>query len=130
MLNWIAIACATYAAPVSGADAPQPTIYIVEMLDGSVQLEGERYSQPDSLRVKLAEIIRRNPPPALRLSGETGPCWSDPFKAARGLLVEAGFLKSDIVIEDKLCGPPPLRPVPVAALLLPKQEPIPIPPPR
>lgn len=90
-------------------------LLILTMLDGSVQLEGERYSQPEPLRAKLAEINRRIPTPALQLrSGEIGPCDGDPFKAARELLTKAGFLKpGEVIIEDRLCGGrPQFRPLP------------------
>ena len=108
-----------HVAPASGADTPPPTIYILSMLDGTVQLEGERYSQVAPLNAKLEEISRRTPKPELQFRfGEVGPCYGDPFRAATDLLAKTDMFKNIVFIESRLCGGQgPVQPVPVAPLL-------------
>ena len=120
------IASVSWVAPASGADTPPPAIYVDTMLDGSVRLEGKRYSEPAPLRAKLAEISQRVPTPALQLRyGEAGPCGGDPFAAATQLLVKAGFLPPPgVTVGSRLCvgpdfGSDQLRLVPVAPMVLP-----------
>ena len=119
VLRWLVIVSVCCVAPASGADTPPPTIYIMSMLDGTVQLEGERYSQVAPLNAKLAEISLRNPKPELQIRfGEPGPCDGDTFRAATDLLAKTDMFKNTVLVVSRLCvGQGPVHPVPDALLL-------------
>jgi hypothetical protein len=92
-------------APASGADAPRPTIIVLAMRDGSVRVEGERYTQPELLNARLLEISQRFPPPELQVEkGEADPCYGDPFGAARDLLRKTDLFKSTVFIGSCISG--------------------------
>lgn len=66
---WIAFSAIVIALvsafSIARAEDIQPVIQVSVYADGSVQVEGRRYDEPESLRVKFLEIESRVPRPIL-----------------------------------------------------------------
>ena len=59
------------------------------MTDGTVEVEGVRFSDVDSLKLKLAEVQKRQPRPRIRLDAEG--TLGAPLLPALDLLQQAGL---------------------------------------
>jgi biopolymer transport protein ExbD len=68
------------------------------MTDGSVELEGVRYTDPDTLKGKLVEIEARRPTPEVQIRAQNGAS-PQQIGPAFVLLQKAGLTKPGFLIE-------------------------------
>jgi hypothetical protein len=69
--------------------------------DGSVTIEGQKYSDPVRLKAKLDEVSKRTPAPRLHLVGDPKLPWKT-ASAAASLVQRAGWkLPLGVIVEPK-----------------------------
>src|SRR5262245_182641 len=87
------------AAVVALVGCSEPDVDFRAMADGTVEVEGVRFSDSDSLKLKLAEVRTRQPRPRIQLDAEgtsgsqlqLSPDLLQRLKPALDLLRDAGF---------------------------------------
>src|SRR5258706_6389484 len=75
VLYWTAcavVACGLGLARPALAGEDATVIVATAMADGSLELEGVRYTNPDMLKEKVAEIKARNPTPQVQVRSQNG----------------------------------------------------------